>query len=112
MITCLLNHLREMTGESRRGLFTPTTPTSDGITSQTDRATLRDDSVLPSNTNSVSIIRNNPVVRVELLDLLTDVAGIMRETSRATQYANLCYTTDRNSKQIFLDMLTPSSGTC
>jgi len=107
MITCLLNHLREMTGGSRRGLFTPTTPTS-----QTDRTTLRDDSVLPSNTNSMSIIRNNPVVRVKLLDLPTDVARIMRETSRATQYANLCYTTDRNSKQIFLDMLTPSFDIC
>jgi len=84
--------------------LTPVTSSSDDITEQTDRQLSTDDSVLPDKRKENSVI-----MRLNLLDLLTDVAGIMRYTSRSTQYANLCYTIDRNSQQIFIDIFNPSS---
>jgi len=103
MFKCLSEHLRDLTSDYRSKLLTPATCSSDDITEQTDRQMSTDDSVLPDER------KDKPVMRVNLLDLLTDVAGIMRETSRSTQYANLCYTVDRNSQQIFIDIFKPSS---
>jgi len=45
------------------------------------------------------------VQRVELVDLLTDVAGVMREKFQSKQFFNLCYSVNRDSKQIFIDLL-------
>jgi len=103
MFKCLSEHLKDLTSDYRSKLLAPPTSSSDDITEQTDRQTSTDDSLLPDER------RENSVMRVNLLDLLTDVAGIMRDTSRSTQYANLCYTVDRNSQQIFIDIFKPSS---
>jgi len=103
MFKCLSEHLRDLTSDYRSKLLTPFTSSSDDITEQTERKLSTDDSVLPEERE------DKPVMRVNLLDLLTDVAGIMRDTSRSTQYANLCYTVDRNSQQIFIDIFKPSS---
>jgi len=103
MFTCLSEHLRDLTSDYRSKLVTPATSPSDDITEQRDRQLPTDDSILREERE------DKPVKRVNLLDLLTDVAGIMRDTSRSTQYANLCYTVDRNSQQIFIDIFKPSS---
>jgi len=103
MFKCLSEHLRDLTSDYRSKLVTPVTSSSDYITQQTDRRLSTDDSVLSGER------RKKPVMTVNLLDLLTDVAGIMRDTSRSTQYANLCYTVDRNSQPVFIDIFKPSS---
>ncbi|KAF6036703.1 hypothetical protein EB796_004975 [Bugula neritina] len=103
MFKCLSEHLRDLTSDYRSKLLTPATSSSDDIEEQTDRKLSTDDSVLPDER------KDKPVMRVNLLDLLTDVAGIMRDTSRSTQYANLCYTVDRNSQQICIGIFKPSS---
>jgi len=103
MFKCLVKHLRDLTSDYRSTLLTPRTSSSDDIEEQTDRKLSTDDIVLPDERE------DKPVMRVNLLDFLTDVAGIMRDTSRSTQYANLCYTVDRNSQQIFIDIFKPSS---
>jgi len=45
------------------------------------------------------------VQRVELVDLLTDVAGVLREKFQSKQCFNLCYSVNRESKQILIDLL-------
>jgi len=110
MFKCLSEHLRDLTSDYRSKLLAPDFSSSDDVTEQTDRQMSTDYSVLPDSSHSMSSRqREKPVMRVNLLDLLTDVAGIMRYTSRSTQYANLCYTVDRNSQQIFIDIFKPSS---
>jgi len=104
MFKCLSEHLRDLTSDYRSKLLTPATSSSDDITEQTDRKLSTDDSVSPDKGKQISAI-----MRVNLLDLLTNVAGIMRDTSRSTQYANLCYTVDRNSQQIVIDIFKPCS---
>jgi len=42
------------------------------------------------------------VQRVELVDLLTDAAGVMREKFQSKQCFNLCYSVNRESKHIFM----------
>jgi len=103
MFKCLSEHVRDLTSDYRSKLLTPATSSSDHVTKQTDRKLSTDDSVLPDKK------KDKPVMTVNLLDLLTDVAGIMRDTSRSTQYANLCYTVDRNSQPFFIDIFKPSS---
>ncbi|KAF6033338.1 CASP9 [Bugula neritina] len=49
------------------------------------------------------------VQRVELVDLLTDAAGVMREKFQSKQYFNLCYSVNRDSKQVFIDVLPSCS---
>jgi len=49
------------------------------------------------------------VQRIELVDLLTDVAGVMREKFQSKQYFNLCYSVNRDSNQVFIDVLTSCS---
>jgi len=110
MFKCLSEHLRGLTSGHRSKLLASDSSSSDDVTEQTDRQMSTDYSVLPNSSNSMySRQREKSVRRVNLLDLLTDVAGIMRDTSRSTQYANLCYTVDRNSQQIFIDIFKPSS---
>jgi len=102
MFKCLSEHLRDLTSDYRSKLLAPPTSSSDDITKQTDRQLSTDGSILPDKEKQISAI-----MRVNLLDLLTDVAGIMRDTSRSTQYANLCYTVDRNSQQMVIDIFRP-----
>jgi len=54
---------------------------------------------------SVGLPAPQPVQRVELVDLLTDVAGVMREKFRSKQCFNLCYSVNRESEQIYIDLL-------
>jgi len=75
MFKCLSEHLRDLTSDYRSKLFTPFTSSSDDIIEQRDRKLSTYDSVLPDKREY------KPVMRVNLLDLLTDVAGIMRDTS-------------------------------
>jgi len=103
MFKCLSEHLKDLTSYYRSKLLAPRTSSSDDIEEQTDRQLSTDDSVLPDER------KDKPVMRVNLLDLLTDVAGIMRDTSRSTQYANLCYTVDKSSQQICIGIFKPSS---
>ncbi|KAF6033754.1 hypothetical protein EB796_007936 [Bugula neritina] len=49
------------------------------------------------------------VQRVELVDLLTDVAGVLREKFQSKQYFNLCYSVNRDSNQVFIDVLPSGS---
>jgi len=100
MFKCLSEHLRDLTSDYRSKILTLATNSSDDITEQTDRQMSTDNSVLSDSSNSLSSRqREKSVMTVDVLDLLTDVAGIMRDTSRSTQYANLCYTVDRNSNR-------------
>jgi len=112
MFECLSQHLEELISVYRSKLLTLPTSSSDDITEQTDRQMSTDDSVLPDSSSSTSSGRTSKFVRrVNLLDLLTDASRKMREKdySLTNQYANLCYTVDRNSEQIFIDIFKPSS---
>lgn len=42
---------------------------------------------------------------IELTELLADVAGTVREKSRSTSTVNLCYSVNRNSKQVYINLL-------
>ncbi|KAF6027076.1 hypothetical protein EB796_014620 [Bugula neritina] len=44
------------------------------------------------------------VQKVELVDLLTDVAGVLREKFQSKQCFNLCYSVNRDSKHVVLDL--------
>ncbi|KAF6028770.1 hypothetical protein EB796_012923 [Bugula neritina] len=112
MFECLSEHLEELTSVYRSKLLTLPTSSSDDITEQTDRQMSTDVSVLPDSSSSTSSGKIREFVRrVNLLDLLTDASRKMREKEHPliTQYANLCYTVDRNSQQIFIDIFKPSS---
>jgi len=50
-------------------------------------------------------VHHSSVQRVELIDLLTDVAGVLREKFQSKQYFNLCYSVNEKSKRIFIDLL-------
>jgi len=43
--------------------------------------------------------------KAELVDLLTDAAGVLRENFKTQQCFNLCYAVNRDSKQIVIDVL-------
>ena len=43
--------------------------------------------------------------RVEIVSLLTDVAGLVRERSEFTQYLNFCYTLSKESKPVLVEIL-------
>lgn len=55
-------------------------------------------------------VTRSVVHRVELVNLLTDAAGILRENSQSKQCFNLCYAINKNSKAIVIDIL-PSTTT-
>ena len=42
---------------------------------------------------------------VELVSLLIDVAGLVREKSQFTQYLNYCYTLSKESKPVVVEIL-------
>jgi len=76
---------------------------------EVSRCTISEDSLSnqqPPPDASVTLPVPQPSAqRVELVDLLTDVAGVMREKFQSKQYFNLCYSVNRESKQIFIDLL-------
>ena len=43
---------------------------------------------------------------VELVRLLTDVSGLVREKSQFTQYINYCYRLSKESKPILMEILS------
>ena len=43
--------------------------------------------------------------KVELVSMLTDLSGLVREKSSFTQYLNYCYTINRHSRLVYLDIL-------
>jgi len=47
------------------------------------------------------------IPQVELVTLLTDVAGVVREKSQFTHYMNYCYTVTNTSKRIVIEILPP-----
>ena len=53
---------------------------------------------------SIATCDNQPLPRVELVKLLTDVSGFIREKSRSTQYINYCYRLSRECKPIVLEI--------
>ena len=48
--------------------------------------------------------------KIELISLLTDVSGMVREKSQFTQYLNYCYSLSKNSKPVLVDILPPKSA--
>jgi len=48
---------------------------------------------------------------VELIDLVTDVAGLVREGSQCTQYMHHCYTVSPNTKPVVLQVYPPTPET-
>ncbi|KAF6026742.1 hypothetical protein EB796_014945 [Bugula neritina] len=68
--------------------------------SQLTATSNKDGATTPTNANT----------SVELTDLLTDAAGILREKFQSKQFANLCYTHNRHSKWLLIDVFPVSSA--
>jgi len=64
---------------------------------------------IPADVSVALPVYQPSVQRVELVDLLTDVAGVMREKFQCKQYFNLCYSVNRDSKQVFINILPSCS---
>ena len=60
-----------------------------------------------SNTGQGLAISSSQLLpRVELVRLLTDVSGLVREKSQFTQYINYCYRISKESKPVLLEVLS------
>ena len=53
----------------------------------------------------LSILSHRRLHKVELISLLIDVAGIVREKSQFTQYLNYCYAVHKETKPEFIEIL-------
>ena len=60
-----------------------------------------------SNTGQGLAISSSQLLpRVELVRLLTDVSGLVREKSQFTQYINYCYRISKEYKPVLLEVLS------
>lgn len=70
---------------------------------------------LPSPTQTVSL-HSSPtslmesVVQLELTEMFTGVSAMLKQTSGYTQFMNICYKVDRQSKALVLE-LSPHNHT-
>lgn len=78
---------------------------SDIVTASHDRSSAADRGSEASGGRGGSESEENVrAAHVELLNLFTEVAGIVRQKSRAQTYTNHCYTVDRHSKTVIVDV--------
>ena len=77
---------------------TSTTLSTSDTTTTEDKVT---SNKLPELTNS----NCQQLPRVELVSLLTDVSGLVREKSQFTQYLNYRYSLSKESKPVVLEVL-------
>jgi len=93
-------HLSELTNSKASQL--QTVPEVERCTTSKDSLSSQQ---LPPDVSVAFPVLQPSVQRVELVDLLTDVAGFLRDKFESKQCFNLCYSVNRESKQIFIDLL-------
>ena len=74
-------------------------------TQPTSNTTVRDDEVVDDIRQGTASSSHQQLPRVELVSLLTEVSGLVRERSQFTQYMNYHYKLSKECKPVVLELL-------